>query len=521
MSILADIKAKAAAAAKISIAFAAAKFCLELVALTPYGYFRDELYYLACANHLDWGYVDHPPLSIALLAAWRAVFGDSIAAIRIVPALAGALLVLATGLVAAELGGGALAAGIACFSVFCAPALAGVDHIYSMNAIDHAFWCASALLLLRTLDAPSTKRWVALGVVLGLGLENKIDVLWLGAGIAASLVALAELRPLLKTRGPFLCAGIALALFLPYAAWEVSHGYPTLEFMRNATADKYVRHSPLDLLRESAMAMNPMTFLLAAAGVVAAFMSPAGKRAKPLAIIFVATLAIVMATKGAKAEYLDAAYSLAVPSGAVALERAITGKNGSIVKFAAGAWAIASLVLFAIALPFALPVLSETSFIAYAKRLGVTPHSSEKKELGELPQFYADMHGWDDLVRETKSAFDALPPEERSRARIFATTGGYGPAAAIDVLGRRVGLPGAISGHNNYWLWGYGSDDEGPVILLGGDEQRLRLAFDDLTRVGTVECGYCMPYENHKPIYVGRKMRMPWRELWPKTRHYE
>ena len=179
------------------------------------------------------------------------------------------------------------------------------------------------------------------------------------------------------------------------------------------------------------------------------------------------------------------------------------------------------LSLFAIALPFALPALSETSFIAYAKRLGVTPHSSEKKELGELPQFYADMHGWNDLVLATKAAYDSLTTEEKSRARISAVSGGYGSAAAIDVLGRKVGLPGAISGHNNYWLWGYGSDDAGPVVLLGGDEDRLRTLFDDLTRVGTVECGYCMPYENHKPIYIGRQMRMRWRELWPKVQHYE
>ncbi|MGH7329984.1 MAG: hypothetical protein ACREJX_16685, partial [Polyangiaceae bacterium] len=275
------------------------------------------------------------------------------------------------------------------------------------------------------------------------------------------------------------------------------------------------------LVRESAMAMNPMTFVLAVVGVVASFASPAQRRGRPLAVIFVTTLGIVLATKGAKSEYLDAAYSLAVTPGAIACERTIARKNGSIMKIALGVCVGAMLVLFAIALPFGLPVLSERAFIAYATRLGVTPHSSEKNELGELPQFYADMHGWDDLVGMTKSVYDALPADERSRARIWAVTGGYGSAAAIDVLGRRVGLPGAISGHNSYWLWGYGSDDEGPVILLGGDEERLRGVFDDLTRVGTVECGACMPYENHKPIYVGRKMRMSWRELWPKAQHYE
>ena len=77
----------------VGLALAAAKLAVQLLALRPYGYFRDELYYLACSDHLAWGYVDHPPLSIAVLRIWRGVFGDSLVAIRLFPALAEAAVV--------------------------------------------------------------------------------------------------------------------------------------------------------------------------------------------------------------------------------------------------------------------------------------------------------------------------------------------------------------------------------------------------------------------------------------------
>jgi hypothetical protein len=168
-----------------------------------------------------------------------------------------------------------------------------------------------------------------------------------------------------------------------------------------------------------------------------------------------------------------------------------------------------------------MPILPEQSFIAYADRLGIKPHTSENKTLADLPQHYADMHGWDELVGGAERAWGMLDVEERRHAKIWAVTGGYGPAAAIDVLGSARGLPPAISTHNNYWLWGFGSEEEGPVVLLGGPRDRLEKAFTSLEQVGTVECGYCMPFENHKPIYIGRGMKRSWSSLWPELKHYE
>src|SRR5262249_10257967 len=158
------------------------KLAVHLTALPGYGYFRDELYYLACSERLAWGYVDHPPLSVALLKIVRLVLGDSLWALRVVPAIAGALFVFLAGGMVRSLGGGGRAAAIACAAVLGAPVLWGMDHYWSMNSLDQLFWAGAVLLFARAFGAPSARAWAALGVVLGLGLLNKASLLWLGAG---------------------------------------------------------------------------------------------------------------------------------------------------------------------------------------------------------------------------------------------------------------------------------------------------------------------------------------------------
>jgi len=511
----------ARAAVVVAAAAALLKFGLQLAAIRPYGYFRDELYSLACADHLGWGYVDHPPLSIAALHLWRALFGDSLVALRLPPALAGAAVVYLTGRLAAALGGGAVAALVACASCLAAPAFAGFHHYYSMNALDHLAWVVAACLSARILAAPRPALWIALGVTLGLGLLNKWSVAWLGAGLALGL-ALTPARRALATPWPYACAAIAALIVAPNLIWQAAHGWPTLEFMRNALAGKYVRLSPGAFFGEVALLLNPATAPISIAGLAAPFFAERLRPFRALSIALLVVIAIVASSGSGKPEYLLSAAPIAFALGATWWEGLVTARLGAWARRAAVAALIVPMAaLLAVAIPFAVPVLPAEDLIAYGKRVGITPKTSEKKEIGELPQFYADMHGWPELVEAAAAAFATLSEEERRCAKIWARTGGYGSAAAIDVLGRSRGLPRAISGHNSYWLWGFGPDDRCAVIVLGGAPERLDALFAEVTQVATVECGYCMPYENHKPVYVARGMRRSWAELWPLLRHYE
>jgi 4-amino-4-deoxy-L-arabinose transferase-like glycosyltransferase len=277
------------------------KLAVHIVWLRPYGFFRDELYYIVCSDHLALGYVDQPPLCVAVLRAWRVVFGDSLTALRMLPAIVGALTVLVTGLLAMRLGGGTLAVVLAELAVLVAGQYLHTAHYYSMNVFDQLFWVVAAYLVARAVEPRKgesvSRAWVLVGLALGFGLMNKISVLWLGAGLFVGLVA-TPARDVLRTRHPYLAGLIAAALFAPYVAWEVRHGWPTLEFMSNALKNKYVA-SPLgDRLREQINDNNPFTLPIWLAGLAALLFRKLGARVAVLGWIYLVVFVIVMGQFG-------------------------------------------------------------------------------------------------------------------------------------------------------------------------------------------------------------------------------
>ena len=147
------------------VALALVKLVLHLATSDGYGHFRDELYYIASTQHLAWGYVEHPPLSIALLALSRGVLGDSLLATRLLPALAGAATVIVAGLIVRELGGGRRAELLAALATLIMPTYLAMGHFYSMNAFDIFFWAALSWIAVRTLMRDQSRLWLVFGGV--------------------------------------------------------------------------------------------------------------------------------------------------------------------------------------------------------------------------------------------------------------------------------------------------------------------------------------------------------------------
>jgi hypothetical protein len=143
----------------------------------------------------------------------------------------------------------------------------------------------------------------------------------------------------------------------------------------------------------------------------------------------------------------------------------------------------------------------------------------ETREVGQLPQNFADRFGWENMVRTVDGVYEELPAEERARACIL--TGNYGEAAAVDFFGPEYGLPRAISGHNSYFLWGPGDCTGEVVVSVGVPSGRLRELFGEVEQAATVSCRYCMPDEDDLPVYVCRDPRAPLGELWPQVKHYD
>jgi 4-amino-4-deoxy-L-arabinose transferase-like glycosyltransferase len=141
-----------------------------------YGYFRDELYYIACSDHLDWGFVDHPPFSIALLLVSRAITGDSLQAIRFLPSVAGAAVVVLAALMTRRLGGSRSAQALASLAVVVAPVLIGHGRYFSMNAFDVLFWAGAIYVLILIFSGGSSRLWLLFGAIAGVGLLNKYSI---------------------------------------------------------------------------------------------------------------------------------------------------------------------------------------------------------------------------------------------------------------------------------------------------------------------------------------------------------
>ena len=497
-------------------AFALLKLALHLFTSHGYGYFRDELYYLACAARLDWGYVDHPPLSVALLALNRALLGDSLPALRFLPAVAGAAVVFVTGLIARDLGGGRFAQALACLCALVAPIYLALSHFYSMNVFDVLLWTLGSWLVVRIMRLESPGLWPVLGVVVGLGLLNKLSMLWFVGGLGLGLLATRE-RRLLLTRGPALLALLATVLYLPHLLWQIRHGFPTLEFMHNATSHKMASVSVARFLGEQLLVMNPLTAMVWMSGLGFALRGREGSLGRVLAVSYLAVFALLAASGTARAAYLSPAYPPLFALGALGIERVTS--MGAFARLARITLVSLLALSGAALLPLALPVLPVARFVSYSAALGRSPRTEERKQMGELPQLFADMFGWPELAAEVARVYRALPPEEQARASVFAQN--YGEAGAIDFFGSRLGLPRAISGHNNYWLWGPGERPADPLIIVGGDPEDHRRAFEEVTPAGRHTCHYCMPYESDLTIWIARRPKAPLAELWPTVKHYD
>ncbi len=486
----------------IILGFAAVKFLFHLYASGSYHYFRDELYYIACGRHLDWGFVDHPPL-VAGYARIGELFGPSLRGFRLLATIAGALRIVLTGVIAARLGGNRFAQALACTAVLVAPIFLGIDTFLSMNTFEHLFWLGCLLIVLEIANGASETWWLAFGAVAGLGLQNKHSMVFLGAAVVVALLLTPMRRTLLQ---PWIWLGgaIALLLFAPNLIWQVQHGFPTLELLRNVKeTGKNVVLDPLPFMIQQAMMLNPFTAPLWIAGLVMLFRR---REHRVLAWTYVAVLVLFIRLE-AKDYYVAPIYPVLFAAGAVWLS---TRRRIAYVS-------VFALIVIGgfIAAPLALPLLSPERYLAYQRALGIKPQATEVSHTSEMPQIFADQFGWEETVRQVARYYHSLPEEERRQTAIFC--GNYGQAGAIDFYGPKYGLPPAISGHQNYFLWGpRGVTGESVILIEWDTEPEL---WTSVTQVGRRHHPYAMPWEN-SPIFHGRGLKTPLPELWPKVKHW-
>jgi hypothetical protein len=483
---------------------------VHLFFVTGYGLHLDELYYLACSNHIDWGYVDHPPLSIVLLHLQRWISGDSMLSLHFLPALCGFFTVILTGLIAREMGAGLPGQLLSEICALVAPVYLAVDHYFSMNAFDVLFWLLALYLIVRLIDGGSPKLWVLFGVVVGAGFENKVSVLFLCFGLGVGLMLTAQ-RRILLTGWVWIGALVASVLMLPNIIWQIAHDWPTLEWIANARAHKMIAMPLPAYLFEEIMLMQPLTLLVWGTGLIALLVYPALGRYRSLGWCYIAVLALFV-VQGGKPYYLAPVYPVLFAAGSIAFERWFSRRWVLIVLCA---------VVFAggvMTAPLGMPLLPVESFIHYQSAMGIRPSSGERGAEGKLPSFFASMFGWENLVAVVDSVYRGLPPGDQAKCGIFCPN--YAVAGAVDFYGRKYGLPAALSGHNNYWLWGTRGYTGEVMIVIGGDAESLKDYFGEVTERGRFINEYVQPMHNNLPVFVVRRPNLPLPQMWQRVKNY-
>ena len=499
---------------QLVVLLAGLKLLIHLLTSNAYGYFRDELYFLDCARHLSWGYVDDAPL-IAVYAKIALVLGGSLPAVRLLPALAGAGKVALSMTLARQLGGRRFAQGLTGLCVLAVPVFLGMDSILCIGAFEPLFLMGCVYALIELVRTGSPRWWAWFGVLAGLGLENKYAMLVFG--LAALLAILATpLRREFRKPWIWLAGFIALLIFLPALLWQIRNGYPLLEDMANIRRlGKNVVLGPWAYIHQQIQILNPLLFPIWFAGLCSLLVGRQ-KRLRVLGWLYLGMLAFMIALK-AKDYYLAAIYPMLFAAGAVAVEDWLARRAWTRDR----AWPMVALPLAIVAvtvvlIPALLPVLPPGRMLSYQQAIGFKSAKLEVHHEGPLDQRLSDQFGWPEMVAEVTQIYQSLSPEERANTAIYAAN--YGEAGAINHLGPVRGLPQAICAHQAHSLWTPPARDYSTYICLGCDDGLSRV-FGSVQVAAVHHHPWGMAEEN-RPIYLCRKPKLSIRGLWPTLKHW-
>lgn len=492
---------------RIPLVAALLTLVLHLLANPHYGFYRDELYFIVCGRHPDWGYVDQPPL-VPLLSAGSQIFGTSLFLLRALPALFAAASVYITCLLTVELGGGAYAVLLTALLAAFVPLLNAFGTKVSTDMPGLFLWPFAAYCVARISNGGSPRLWIAAGVALGISAEAKYTVFFYAAAMVVAL-ALSPARKVLLSWwfAAGLVAGSAIAL--PSLLWQIAHGWPMIEMLRTQQVEVVLRYSPVAYVVQQMLLVNPIFAPVLFGGLIFAFVQP---RLRWIAWTYVLLIAAMIGLH-ARNYYPGDVYPLLAATGALAIEQ-----TAALYRFRSAIVA-AVVVISVITFPFIYPIVPEAplaAFIAKAQSLVHLEMRAARNDDAAITEGFADMHGWPELTETVARVYAALPPQQRARAEILASN--FSEAGAIDVFGNTYGLPPAISGRNNYWLWGPRAYDGSVLIEVNGtcgpEFRRSRVA------VARFYNEWAMPAENGVPISVCYGLNEPLPQFWASQRRF-
>ncbi len=498
---------------KLSLLFALVKLLIHiwdnlLQAHLGWGYFTDEFYYILCGERLDWGYVDHGPI-VALQARLAVLlFGKSLVGIRMLASIAGALKMLLTGILAWQLGAGRRGQWMALAAVLLSAQFLSLDSFLTMNAFEPVFWMTVLVAMLQIIKTGENRWWVLLGTAAGIGCENKPSMVFFLVALLMGLLT-TRARSVLRSRGFLLALALTVVLASPYLVWQMNHDWATYHFLHNETVSR--RSSIKMFLPLQALELGFVGVPMVAAGLFWLLKAKSAASFRFLGWTYLFFLFIMMALRS-KNYYLTPVYPLLFAAGGVAFERYMAAHKKSWLVPVCLAQMFAFEIL---CLPLVLPAVTPDQWlhIAALKNLGRPGHKGS-----HFTQFYALRFGWQELTDDVTRVYDSLPPAEKSQAGIICVD--WNTASAIDFLSEGRGLPFAISGHNNFFLWGpHGETGEVMIVVTRQTKDELLNEYDRVEKVGSMHDPYALDW--HTNIFLCHGRKRPFSEDWQSLKHYD
>jgi 4-amino-4-deoxy-L-arabinose transferase-like glycosyltransferase len=424
------------------------------------------------------------------------LFGISLVGLRLFSVIAQAAVVVVSGLMARELGGGRLAQVTAALAVALSalPLFEGTEFQYT--TFDNLWWVLIAYFVIRLLKTENPRWWLAIGATIGLGFMTKYTMGFYLAGFLGGIL-LTRVRRYLGSG--WFWGGMALGFMicLPNLAWQVQHDFISLHFLQSIHARDMEEGRANGFWRDQFwLCTNLVAAPLWLAGLIGYLRD---RRYRLLAWMYLIPLGLFVVGKG-RGYYLGGAYPMLMAMGAVVGARWVTSLP-KITRRAVESVFFAGLVVWGLLMSaLILPVASGGKLMQFAL-----------KNNGDL----RDEIGWDELVRTVAGIRDSLPPEQQQNVGIAVRN--YGEQGAIEILGPAYHLPPPISGINSSWLRGYPTPLPATLIVMGQSRQEADRLFTACRWAG--HNGNSLGVKNeesedHPDIFVCGPPRLPWPEFW-------
>jgi 4-amino-4-deoxy-L-arabinose transferase-like glycosyltransferase len=500
---LASLSSRRLAGLPVGVWLVASAVPIVLLALAgSYGFHRDEMYFILAGRHPDFGYVDQPPLTPLLSAAATQLLGTSPLAIRILPALVGALGILICASMARRFGAGATGQILAA-AVLGGSFWLGLCHLDATATFDTFAWTLALWILIELLAAPSSERrwgaWLALGLVMGIALENKTLPVFLAASLAGGVIVYRRWE-ILRSPGLWLAVAVSLAIWAPNLIWQAQHGFPQIAMAQHLAEQRSGVAERLTQIVDLGLLSGPLLWPVPVAGLIWLLRAPEARSWRPIGAAFLLNLVLMFLTSG-KSYYSAGFVPVLIAAGSVGLERRLAGFSP------AGRW-----------LRFGPVALASTLIVALVALPLIPPRQLHTTVVPELYPESVSQIGWPEMARQTEGVVARLSESERSHSAIIASN--YGVYGALELFGRD--LPPVYSGQNSVWYWGRPSDDTTTVVFVAYHLAYVSSMFSDCRIMATIDNGYDLPsLEQHSDIVVCSNMGTPWSVLWPMLKHVD